>query len=104
MKRDVWDSLNECFGVGYHEPPENWDETLPLRSDGTLSNSYSLHAGYSGTVFVVKFINGVDTLLASGNPASFVTGVGNWNNLSVDVGGTSIDVYINGIRESTNHS
>jgi len=72
---------------------------LYFRSDGTIDNCYTLYTMNSGSCFLHKIVNGVAAGLYNGSFKNFVTGVGSWNTLGVDVRGSGFDVYCNGVME-----
>ena len=79
----------------------NYYSGIYFRSDGTLSNCYTVYSEYGGTVYVYKYVGGSSTLIASDTPASFISGVGMWNNFKVVCSGSNVDVYINDTLEPT---
>ena len=78
---------------------DNYYYGLYFRSDGTLTNCYTVYGMNSGSVYVYKYVGGTSTMMSSSSPANYNIGVGMWNNFKVVCNGADVDVYINDVLD-----
>jgi hypothetical protein len=69
--------------------------------DGTLDNAYECYLSGSGSWSFYVRTGGLGTSLGSGSATVFNGGAGNYNNIGASASGTGIDIYINGVLETS---
>jgi hypothetical protein len=89
----------DLLQVATGNPSMSYDFGMIFRSDGTLNNCYDFYAEPDGTVYL--WVRPGSTLYSNTLSTNWITGHNVWNTVSVDVRGDVIDLYINGVLETT---
>jgi hypothetical protein len=80
-------------------PSMTYDFGMFFRSDGTLSNCYEFYAEPDGSVYL--YVRPGSVLYSNTLSTNWIVGHDVWNTVSIDNRGSTIDLYINGVLETS---
>jgi len=90
IQQELTTSFSDVYFYGLH-----------FRSDGTIDNGYDFYTMGTAAYNLYVRTGGTGTLLTSGTMAPWNGNAGNYNNVAVSAVGPTIDIYCNGVLQTS---